>query len=51
MSSIKTRVIVGLSLIILFFVAQAALVWSTKDQLNRDVVEVTRRNTTAANPQ
>ena len=48
MSSIKTRVIVGLSLIILFFVAQAALVWSTKDQLNRDVVEVTRRNTTAA---
>ena len=48
MSSIKSRVIVGLSLIILFFVAQAALVWSTKDQLNRDVVEVTRRNTTAA---
>ena len=48
MLSIKTRVIVGLSLIILFFVAQAALVWSTKDQLNRDVVEVTRRNTTAA---
>lgn len=48
MSSIKSRVIVGLSLIILFFLAQAALVWSTKDQLNRDVVEVTRRNTTAA---
>lgn len=48
MSSIKSRVIVGLSLIILFFVAQAALVWSSKDQLHRDVVEVTRRNTSAA---
>ena len=47
MSSIKSRVILGLSLIVVFFVAQAALVWSAKDRLYTDVVEVTRRNTLA----
>lgn len=47
MSSIKSRVILGLSLIVVFFIAQAALVWSTRDRLHTEVVEVTRRNTLA----
>jgi HAMP domain-containing protein len=37
----------GLSLIVVFFIAQAALVWATKDRLHEEVVEVTRRNTLA----
>lgn len=47
MSSIKFRVVLGLSLIVGFFILQATLVWSTKDQLQHDVVDVTRRNTIA----
>ncbi len=47
MSSIKSRVIFGLSLIVVFFIVQAALVWSTRDRLRDDVVDVTRRNTLA----
>ena len=47
MSSIKSRVILGLSLIVVFFMVQAALVWSTRDRLRDDVVDVTRRNTLA----
>jgi HAMP domain-containing protein len=48
MTSIRSRLIAGLSLIILFFIAQAALVYFSQQSARQDVVETTRKNTIAA---
>ncbi len=48
MTSIRSRLTAGLALIILFFVAQAALVWWGQDNARRDVVDATRKNTVAS---
>jgi HAMP domain-containing protein len=48
MKSIRSRVIAGLSLIIVFFLIQAALVWWGQNTARRDVVDATRQNTIAS---
>lgn len=48
MKSIRSRVIAGLSLIIVFFLIQAALVWWGQNSVRRDVVDTTRQNTIAS---
>jgi nitrogen fixation/metabolism regulation signal transduction histidine kinase len=47
MKSIRSRLIAGLGLIIVFFLLQAALVWWGQASAKRDVVDVTRKNTIA----
>jgi methyl-accepting chemotaxis protein len=48
MKSIRSRLIAGLGLIIVFFLVQAALVWWGEDTARRDVVDATRKNTIAS---
>ena len=48
MKSIRSRLVAGLSLIIVFFLVQAALVWWGQDTARRDVVDATRKNTIAS---
>ena len=48
MKSIRSRLVAGLSLIIVFFLIQAALVWLGQDSVRRDVVDTTRKNTIAS---
>jgi HAMP domain-containing protein len=48
MKSIRSRVIAGLGLIIVFFLIQAALVWWGQNSVRRDVVDTTRQNTIAS---
>jgi hypothetical protein len=48
MKSIRSRLIAGLGLIIVFFLLQAALVWWGQASAKRDVVDVTRKNTIAS---
>jgi hypothetical protein len=48
MKSIRSRLIAGLTLIILFFLAQAALVWWTQNTAKNEVVDATRKNTLAS---
>ena len=44
MKSIRSRLIAGLSLIILFFIAQAALVWWSQNTAKHEVVDATRKS-------
>jgi methyl-accepting chemotaxis protein len=46
--SIQNRLRTGLSLIVAFFVVQAALVWWAQDGIRRDVVDTTKTNTLAS---
>lgn len=48
MKSIRSRLIAGLGLIIVFFLLQAALVWWGQASAKRDVVDATRKNTIAS---
>jgi methyl-accepting chemotaxis protein len=48
MKSIRSRLVAGLSLIIVFFLVQMALVWWGQDTTRRDVVDATRKNTIAS---
>jgi methyl-accepting chemotaxis protein len=48
MKSIRSRLSAGLTLIILFFLAQAALVWWTQNTAKNEVVDATRKNTLAS---
>ncbi len=48
MASIRSRLVAGLTLIILFFLAQAALVWWTQNTAKNEVVDATRKNTIAS---
>jgi HAMP domain-containing protein len=48
MKSIRSRLVAGLGLIIVFFLLQAALVWWGQASAKRDVVDVTRKNTIAS---
>lgn len=48
MKSIRTKLVTGLTLIILFFLTQAALVWWSQNDAKTEVVEVTRKNTIAS---
>ena len=48
MTSIRSRLVAGLTLIILFFLAQAALVWWTQNTAKNEVVDATRKNTVAS---
>jgi HAMP domain-containing protein len=48
MKSIRSRLILGLSLIIVFFLAQAALVWWSQSTAKSDVVDTARKNTLAS---
>jgi HAMP domain-containing protein len=48
MKSIRSRVVAGLGLIIVFFLIQAALVWWGQNAVRRDVVDTTRQNTIAS---
>ena len=48
MTSIRSRLVAGLTLIILFFLAQAALVWWTQNTAKNEVVDATRKNTIAS---
>lgn len=48
MKSIRTRLVAGLTLIILFFLAQAVLVWWSQNDAKTEVVEATRKNTIAS---
>lgn len=48
MKSIRSRLVAGLGLIIVFFLIQAALVWWGQDSVRRDVVDATRKNTIAS---
>jgi methyl-accepting chemotaxis protein len=48
MKSIRSRLIAGLTLIILFFLAQAALVWWSQNTAKHEVVDATRKNTLAS---
>lgn len=48
MTSIRSRLVAGLTLIILFFLAQAALVWWTQNTAKNEVVDATRKNTLAS---
>jgi methyl-accepting chemotaxis protein len=47
MQSIRSKLLGGLGLIVLFFLAQAGLVWWSAESTKRDVVDVTRKNTLA----
>lgn len=48
MKSIRSRLVAGLGLIIVFFLIQAALVWWGQNTARRDVVDTTRQNTIAS---
>lgn len=48
MKSISSRLIAGLSLIVIFFLVQASLVWWGQNSVRRDVVDTTRANTLAS---
>jgi methyl-accepting chemotaxis protein len=48
MKSIRSRLVAGLGLIIVFFLIQAALVWWGQNAARRDVVDTTRHNTIAS---
>jgi HAMP domain-containing protein len=48
MKSIRSRLVAGLGLIIVFFLVQMALVWWGQDTARRDVVDATRKNTIAS---
>ena len=48
MKSIRAQLLGGLSLIILFFIAQAAFVWWDQESTRKDVVDATRKNTIAS---
>ena len=48
MKSIRSRLVLGLGLIIVFFLAQAALVWYSQSTAKSDVVDTARKNTLAS---
>jgi HAMP domain-containing protein len=48
MKSIRSRLVFGLGLIIVFFLAQAALVWYSQSTAKSDVVDTARKNTLAS---
>ncbi len=48
MKSIRSRLVAGLSLVIVFFLLQGAMVWWSQASAKRDVVDVTRKNTIAS---
>ena len=48
MTSIRSRLVAGLTLIILFFLAQAALIWWAENTAKNEVVDATRKNTVAS---
>jgi HAMP domain-containing protein len=48
MKSIRSRLVFGLGLIIVFFLAQAALVWYSQSTAKSDVVDTARKNTIAS---
>jgi HAMP domain-containing protein len=48
MKSIRSRLVFGLGLIIIFFLAQAALVWYSQSTAKSTVVDTTRKNTIAS---
>lgn len=48
MKSIRSRLVAGLGLIIVFFLAQAALVWYSQATAKNEVVEIARKNTLAS---
>ncbi len=48
MKSIRSRLVLGLGLIIVFFLAQAALVWYSQATAKSEVVETARKNTIAS---
>jgi methyl-accepting chemotaxis protein len=48
MKSIRARLVLGLGLIIVFFVVQAAWVWQSQSTAKSSVVETTRKNTLAS---
>jgi hypothetical protein len=48
MTSIRSRLVLGLGLIIAFFLAQAALVWWSQSTAKSDVVDTARKNTLAS---
>ena len=48
MNSIRSRLVFGLGLIIVFFLAQAALVWYSQSTARSQVVDTARKNTLAS---
>jgi HAMP domain-containing protein len=48
MKSIRSRLVLGLGLIIVFFLAQAALVWYSQATAKSEVVDTARKNTIAS---
>ncbi len=48
MQSIRSRLVLGLGLIIVFFLAQAALVWYSQATAKSEVVDTARKNTLAS---
>jgi HAMP domain-containing protein len=48
MKSIRSRLVLGLGLIIVFFLAQAALVWYSQSTAKSTVVDTARKNTIAS---
>lgn len=48
MTSIRSRLVLGLGLIIVFFLAQAALVWYSQSTAKSTVVDTARKNTLAS---
>jgi methyl-accepting chemotaxis protein len=48
MKSIRSRLVLGLGLIIVFFLAQAALVWYSQSTAKSSVVDTARKNTIAS---
>jgi hypothetical protein len=48
MQSIRSKLLAGLGLIILFFLAQAVIVWFGQEAAKRNVVDATRKNTLAS---
>lgn len=48
MQSIRSRLVLGLGLIIVFFLAQAALVWYSQSTAKSTVVDTARKNTLAS---
>jgi HAMP domain-containing protein len=48
MQSIRSRLVLGLGLIIVFFLAQAALVWYSQSTAKSEVVDTARKNTIAS---
>ncbi len=48
MKSIRTRLIAGLGLIVVFFIAQAGLLWYGQNAASHDVVDMARKNTIAS---